>query len=417
MANKIFEQDFSGNLAIKLSNKMRYETLFRFIWGKWAKFNTPKGAGIKVGNGVEPTNVSNSPVVIHYEPQKKPGDRVDVPMLRNLDSLPRLGNQQLEGFEEKAKVNFLHVGLNLQRHANLAMESSMGFQTTKDILPLKRSKPLLERHYMRVLNYLNCSYAMYYGHSYNLLQDRFSSNTTIKSVSHPHIFVKGDGKVSYGSSGYPGTSTYETTVGTALGTLGTTDVFDTAFLDGLAAHADVKKIQPIMMKDGNAFRIIIAHPYQIATLVADTKFRDVANSAFVQQLAKDNPMIAGAKYFYNGFAIFESDTAVFPVTVSGGVPVWGPATISDLSSFESYGSNTMFGAILLGDNALAIAQGSGMRFIRSTKDYGERIGIGYKIVEGVARADFWNEDDGTRGQYLVNQSSAILCTYAAAPSL
>ena len=63
------------------------------------------------------------------------------------------------------------------------------------------------------------------------------------------------------------------------------------------------------------------------------------------------------------------------------------------------------------------ATGQPMEFKKRVDDYDEIMGIAYRTVEGYSRADYWNEDDGTRGQYLKNDGSALLITYAEAPSL
>jgi len=74
--------------------------------------------------------------------------------------------------------------------------------------------------------------------------------------------------------------------------------------------------------------------------------------------------------------------------------------------------------MVLGNNALAVVQASGMRFVANSEDYDARKGIGYEVIDGVSRNDFWNRDDGTLGEAdkLINQSSAIVATYSPQPS-
>lgn len=416
MANLIFENSFEGNDEVKLANKMNFETLKRFLWGKWAGYTTPKGKQVRFGDGVEPMPVE-APLIIHRELMQREGDIIKVPMLRKLDNLPKHGNDQLEGFEEKFKVSWLHGAVENTRHAVLQKEGAMSSQTTKTLLVLERSKPALRDHYTRFLN-ASCSYAMYWGHSYQVLtgSTRYSGSTKITAVSHPHFFTAGAGKVGY-SGGNPSSSGYETAVATAIDAVGSSDVFDMALISDLKTSEYIQKIDPLITKDGNFFRIIIAHSWQIAQLEADPNFKSHTQSVLVQAMAKDNPMIAGAKYFIHGFAIFESDTAVWPVSTSGGAPVYGPSSITTLSSFETYSGATKFGAIVLGSSALALVQASGMRFIGEGSDYGARKGLGYEIIDGVSRGDFWNRDDGTLGDdgKMINQSSAIVVTYSPNP--
>jgi hypothetical protein len=416
MANTIFEHAFTGNDEIKLANKMNFETLKRTFWNKWLGYTSNEGRMVRVGNGVLPMTTS-APVVVHRELISQGGDVLKVPMLRKLDNLPKFGNSQLKGFEEKQAVSWMYCAVDNVRHAVLQQEGAMSAQTTKGMKLLENSKPQLSNHFARWLN-ANLTYAMYSGHSYNILvgSGRYASHSKIEVISHPHFFTAGAGKVSY-SAGNPSTAGYETSVGTAITNLGVTNVFDMDLISSLQTNEYVRNIEPIIAKDGTLYRLLLAHSWQIKQLEDDSNFKSLANSAFVQQMAKDNPYIAGAKYFVHGFAIFENDTAVWPLTTASGLPVYGPSTVTNLSSFETYSTGTKFGAMILGQNALAYSQGSGMRFVGESDDYGARVGLGYEIIDGAARNDFFNHDDGTLGEAkkLINQSSAIVGTYSPNP--
>lgn len=414
----VHDRSFSGNVAVYLAAQMKYEVLKHHFWGKFAKFNTPGREDSKVAviRKNDPKPIA-SPIVMQHELNKRQGDRMYIPMLRNLINLPTVGMDQLKGHEELQKVNHAVVPIDILRHAVLPQEGIMSTQTTKDYKLLEHAKPQLLRHYAEVEEFLGCSYAFYYGFSYNILQSsRFSGNSeNISAYSHPHVYIAGAGKVGY-SGGYPGSAAYEDAIGTAVSAMTDTNVFDTAFLNGLKADEQINKIDPIIMKDGNQLRFIVAHPYQIATLEADTNFKEVASRAYVQQLAKDNPLLIGAMHIYGGFAIFSSDTAVWQVSVSSGDPVYGPSTISNLSSFKSYSTATKFAAILLGNNAMFKGTGKAIEFKKRVDDYDEIIGIAMRTVEGYSRADYFNNDDGTRGEYLNNDASAVLITWAEAPA-
>ena len=413
----VHDRSFTGNKPVYLAAQMKWEALKQHFWGKFCKFNTPgKQVIAKKGNRPQPIQ---SPVVMQHELGRKMGDVIEVPMMRNLTDLPTVGTDQLAGYEELQKINHVRVPIDIVRHAVKPQDGIMSTQTTKDLQLLKNSRPQLLRHYAETEEYLGASYSMYYGFSWNVLNsNRFTGNSqNISAVSHPHVFIAGSGKVGYGVADYPGTANYETAIGTDIDAMTDTNVFDTEFLDGLKAQEQVMRTDPIILKDGNELQLILAHPYQIATLEADEKFRQVIAQTHAIQLAKDNPLLVGCKYIWGGFAIFVSDTAVWPVDTSGGDPVWGPSSISNLKSFKSYSSYEKFAAILLGNNALFKATGQAMEYKKRTDDYDEIIGIGYRTVEGYSRGDFWNEDDGTRGEYLINDGSAILVTWAEAPSM
>jgi len=408
----LYDHDFSGNYPVVAAQKMVFETLKEFFWGPFAKFNTPKESPISKNNRPRPIN---SPIVIHWELTRKSGDIIEIPMHRQLKQLPQTGKQQLAGHEERPNINFALAAIMLQRHAELPKDSDLSEHSQKDMRLIENARPALMSHYARSEEYLGASYAMYYGWSWGVLNDNwFSGETKIAASSHPHIYVAGSGKVGYGG-GYPGTAGYETAVAAAIAGVGATDVMDAAFLQALKADPQVRKIPPIMIKNGNPLRLLVCHPWQIVTLENDSTFRGVVEKAMVQQLAKDNPFLIAAKYIYAGFAIFESDTAVWPCRDNSG-PEFGPGTISDLDSFEDYSSDTVFAAMVLGSNALFKAMGSPMAFKRRTDDYGQLHGVAYQIIHGYSRSDFWNRDDGSTGQYLKNDRSCLAITYAAAPS-
>ena len=415
MANNIFERAFTGNQAVILANKMMFDSLDHHIWGKLAKFNTPGGR--PVTKNLEPA-VTDAVVVIQRELERKMGDVIEIPMHRLLDNMPTVGKTQLEGHEEDPKINHCKVAIDLLRHAEKPQDGIMSTQTTKEYRLIQNVRPALLRHYSMVEEYLQATYAMYNGFSYNVLQSaRFSGHATITANSHPHIYVAGQGKVSYGTSSYPGTDGYETNIGTAIDNVSESHVFDTDFLRGLKAHRDIQRIKPIISKDGNPLRLIFAHGYQIATLEADDLFNASAASVYAQSMAKDNPMLMGVKYVWGGFAIFQTDTAVWPVTVSAGVPVWGVSSPTVLSDYQSYSTYNKFAGMVLGYNALFKAFGRNLEFKQRMADYDEIIGVAYRSVEGYARGDYWNDDDATRGQYLKNTGSAIFVTYAPAPAM
>ena len=417
--NALFTRSFSGNYPLVLARQMQFESIKTMFWGKFVQFTTEGMVPVKRGNDPKPVD---SPIVMQNQLNGKAGEMIEIPIHRNLVNLPRIGSQQMEGHEEEPKVNFAQVPVELTRHAEKPRETTIQEQVTRDLQLLKNTEPALRRHYLRVLNYLLCSYSLYYGYSWNVLaSDRWSGDSKVSANSHPHTFVAGRGKVGY-SGGYPGTSGYESSIATELASMSNSDIFDTDFLGALKTDPAIMKIKPIILKDGNECRLIIAHPWQIRTLENDEYFQRQAAHAWAQSEAKNNPMLFGAKYIWAGFAIYESDTAVFPVRVSSGVPQYGPSDVQhsspsgDLNSFESYSSENRFGAIILGSNAIHMATVGRLEFKKRLSDYDELIGIAYRNILGAARADYWNREDGSTGRYIINESSAIAITWAQAPN-
>ena len=414
MANKIYDRDFSLNQALVLSELMKFDSLPLHIWGRLAKFNTPDGVAVSPSQQPE---VTEAVVVIQNELTKKQGDVMKIPMHRQLVQFPRTGRQQMAGFEEEPKVNVMQIPIDIQRHAEKPKDGTMSVQTAKELDLIKNARPALLNHYAQVEELLGCTYAMYNGFSYNILNSsRFSGHSTITAISHPNVFVAGTGKIPT-TTNYPGTAAYSQAIATAIDNIGVSHIFDTDFLRGLKSYRAIQAIPPVIMKDGNKLRLIFAHPYQIATLENDDLFNVSAASIYAQSAQRDNPMLFGVKYVWAGFAIFETDTAVWPVSTSGGLPVWGVASPDSLDDFENYSSYTKFAGMVLGPGTLYKAFGSRFEFKERVDDYDEIYGVAYRVVEGYGRGEYWNDDDGTRGQYLVNKSSAIFITYAAAPTM
>jgi len=167
----------------------------------------------------------------------------------------------------------------------------------------------------------------------------------------------------------------------------------------------------------------MAHPWQVATLVADPAFQQVTSLARAQAYAKDNPMLYRVNYVYGGFAIFETDTAVWPVrTDANGDPEWGPVGVLDndpedmtLDDFEDYSSDTAFGAMVLGSNALGITNVGSMKFKYRIDDFGAIEATAYTLLTGASRMDQRNRDDGVEGDNVIQQNSAICVTKALEP--
>lgn len=418
--NDLYNRSFTGNRVILLASNMRFEATRQMFWGKMAGFTTKGGIPVDPNNIPVPTG---SPITIQNEFKFKMGDKMQIPMLRALRGTPTIGTNQMAGFEERFKINHATIPIDILRHAGLPQEGSMMTQTTKDYQIIQRARPQLQKHYAEVMELLMITYTFYHGFSWNIIDaanTRWAGETYIKRISHPNIFIAGQGRFVPTGTDYCGTSGYETQLATALGNIGTTHVFNTTFLKGLKAQQQIRRIQPIVTKEGNRFWLIVAHPYQIDSLENDPAFNQAASAAFVAAAVKNNPMLTGAHHYYAGFMIYSSDTACWPVRVAGGVPQWGPSSIASIESlddFTDYEEDTLFACIILGLDALFRGVASSLTFKGREADYGEIQAIAYRTLEGASRADYWNEDDGTRGDALVNDGSAIGITYASVPQM
>jgi len=412
----LLERSFTGNKPKILASQMKWKSLGRHFWGKFAKFTAP-GDQVVVNPGNDPHPVE-SPVVLQHELERSQGDVMMIPCMRNLDGLPVYGKTQLEGREEEQKMNFATIPIDLIRWGVRPVDGSMSEQTTKDYRLLELAYPQLQRHYAEQEEFLQMTYGLHYGFSRNiLLSTRFTGNTqNIKAISHPNIFIIGQGRVA--SAGvYPGTTAYENLVAAGIDAINNGNRMSVAVLDAMASDEQVRMTAPLIMKDGNPFWMWVMPPYMIRDLEADDKFRNMSASVLAQNYAKDNPFIVGAKYFQSGFAIFDSATVCWPLSTASSLPVYGVVSPTKLSDFRSYASYTSWSSHILGQNAIFKGYGRPLEFKKRMADYDEIQAIAYRTIEGASRGDFWNEDDGTRGDAIVNDGSIEVFGYAAAPSL
>lgn len=102
--------------------------------------------------------------------------------------------------------------------------------------------------------------------------------------------------------------------------------------------------------------------------------------------------------------------------------MFGPTYIDDvdnldMSAFNSFSAFSKFTGVVLGDNALLKASAQAMKFTTEVDDHDFWEALGYTIVEGASRNDSINRDEGTAGDALINDGSAIIITAASAANL
>lgn len=425
VGNEVYQQTFTGNKEVYVKSQQTFwEALRSMFWSPFIGKTTPDGRMIKPLEQM-PAPIEN-PIVMHRQLITKMGDTIQIPTIRQLLNMPKISEETLEDEEEEMKVNHCEVPVDVLRHAAKPRDGKMMSQTTKLLDLVNAARPGLKDHYARSMEYLGASYALYYGYSYNILKGNwFSGHSYIQTISHPHIYAVGQsgGKVAY-DTGNPSTAGYETDVANAITNLGSSDVISAGTLRALKSQPQIRRIKPLVMKNGRKLRLLILHPFQLATLEDDPEFRQEKSRILADSMAKDNPLLYAAEYIHDGWAIFQSDTAVFPCRVNSSLPEFGPANINlstfagNLNSFESYTSDTKFAGFILGQNAVMMAVASAFQFIpRIPKDYEHLLGLAYEVITGFSRGDSWNRDDGTLGDTIINDGSALLLSYAPQPDL
>ena len=425
MANTFFSHDFSANYPIVKAQGIntQFQLPQYMFWGRWMKKYTTLGKKAVVPNGSIPVNeVVNSPFVMHRELEKQAGDNIEIPIFREFKEIGKKGDEQLFNRTEERYLNFARVYINELRHGEKVRQGNMNTQRLKKYGIPESSRTGLGMQLAKRLNFLEIPYALYLKHSFSVLTDTkmFGNDANVARVSHPNFYVVGDGKVSY-SSGYPGTAGYEGEVATALDTLDATKVISGSYLRALNADDQIRKIPYFVTKNGTKFRLLLLDPYGMAALRDDADIKAMNRTGFVDSMITKNPELTGMELFYEGWAIYDAGHAVYPLQTSGGIPLYGPTatadTFTNLDDFKSYSAYNKFGGIIIGDNAIAEASGWDLKWTGEMWDHEHIKEIGYSIGIGFSRPDYMNEDDGTTGQYLINDTSAIVAYFASVPTL
>jgi len=187
-----------------------------------------------------------------------------------------------------------------------------------------------------------------------------------------------------------------------FGDLIDTDEFNTGLLDHILNWTELKYINPITTPDGAQGFVVLAHPYQINSLMADPLYQASLQNARPRSKS-NNPIWTNADHCWRGLAIYEYTRVMRPDSTPAGAV---------------QGYTDMYGAVVLGANALALGQGGvGRRMIDRVPyeivlgdqtDYKNRERYAIRSVWGTKLCTFTLESDSST----VNQSSAIFWTKA-----
>jgi N4-gp56 family major capsid protein len=173
--------------------------------------------------------------------------------------------------------------------------------------------------------------------------------------------------------------------GTAL-TAGDTAAIASGFVPNyrmivdLMAEAQTRKIKPIK-SGGKEYRVLLMHPKAFAALKKDADFRDALINA--EGRGKDNPVFTGAAVTYDG-AVIHTHNKVFNTLRAASGSKWG-------SGGAINGTRTL----LLGAQALAMADLESPQWEEETFDYGNQQGIEISKMFGILKPQFRAPYEGT----------------------
>ena len=425
---------FASDAAVNVSilSKIMQRQVWRDL-GHWAKMvgfiKSTQNVEVAVpGNAILP-QPTGMPIEVMREFVSQGREEVIIPTKRILTGPPVGGDSQMEGKEERYKVDYKKVRINAIGHAVNVISGPMSKQRFKlyaKELFMKGKNDLSDWFSRFFASYL-IQLAIFEGRSQNLTAglESWPGMKSLSRISHPNLFVAGTGQVAFAAGAYtsvPGTVAYETAAAAAFDGLSgiAGEAFSTKIIELMKREAIRKRIPPVMAKGGVKFYPIVIHTAQGYQLRQDTKWQEDAQTALPR--GWDNPIFNGALGYYDGCVIYEQDD-LFGVQVDGsnnsvvdanGSVRYGPAiTETDENIFIDHRTPIKL-AVLYGSSFLGIGVGQDVRIQDELKDYGRRTNAGGDWIGGAERCDHFDEDGygGTAGQFYENTSSLACATWS-----
>lgn len=276
----------------------------------WTQFEGPEGSGM--------------PIVAKTELTGQPGDTIRIAYTKQLTGVGRIGEEVLEGFEEKLQTDFCDVDIALLRHATRHQKTA-DEQTIIDLAG--REKTALAKWLARKLD----------------------EATFLEATTTPTNILYAD-VTAAGSNDLDGT-----------------DVMNTGVISRARVMAEDMLIPPMTVINGIPYYGLAIHAYQAYALKQDTVWQTTQREAMPPGM--DNPLFTGMLGHWDGVILFSHPRV--PVADNTHSPV---AAIGD--------------AVLFGSEFMAHAYGRAPEYIVETFDYKESLGTGIAIVQGMNKLTF-----------------------------
>ena len=288
---------------------------------------------------------SGSIIQIYEDLSKKNGDRVRIPLRLPLTGAGRIGDEQLEGYEEVTQHRYCDVTLNQLRHATI-LEGR--FEEKKTELPLRTEAH--EQLSDWISDYMDLAwFAMLTGTEHPFIKnptDKFPF--TIEPPSANRTMFAG-GK-------------------TAESQITATDVFNTDLISAakLKAKEDpYTAIRPVKV-DGHETYVMLINPYQARDLRQDPKWIEAQEHANIR--GEKNPIFSGAYGIFDGIVIHVHERVPRTDTGDGGTAVGH--------------------AMLLGAQAGIFTEGERPRYVTKEFDYDNKVGYAVSRMCGMKKVQF-----------------------------
>lgn len=347
------------------------------------------------------------------------GDEVRIPYVLKLLEEPTYGDGQGEGNEEDQRLRYFPVKLNQIKH-QVKSSGRTARRRIKNLNPFKAARPQLAQWFATEIDFEHMR-ALARGWSNNLLAATASGGLAVNSstqVSHPNMFVAGlPSSSSYCDTTYEGmvawsgtAATYESYVAAAVNELptDTSGWMSLQLMDSLIPFLPVLELEPIkgMKVNGNDMYVFLMHPnaWEQLRMVNSDLYKLLQ---YVDMGKGDqNRILSGKRLVYRNF-ILEVNQNVPGCTSTGSAITYG---LASSRTRDTYAAKLSF---ILGQGALAYANGEGLRYETRDIDYKSFEGVQAHQICGVQRVD-WKRDDNTSNSSRVgvNVSSAAIVTYS-----
>lgn len=396
-------EDISALGLQPLDLKLRAEVK-RHLWFSRFKGNVQMGNDY---NNDPKLKASGSPIEVNDNMRSIGyGDRLLIPMEKDLAGAPTLGDAVLTGREEEMARAYAKVGFNQVRHAIPVRLGRMDEIRERGFRAAEENLQKLAWWHAQYENY-NILTAIYEGASENL----YTTNTNpdygqglgIPRRFHPNLYVNTTTALT--RVGDPGKFPTATEVFAAAGTSTTGAPLNAGTVQKARITAMRLGIPPLVTDGGFKFWPWLITPEQAYSLSQTNEFKAMMATNVWKEM-KDHPWVKGAIGYFGGFVFFEDVLSVrgfsgadaASLNVLGSTNLIATTDIKQNPRFlpqEGHITSTIGGAtkanhvgIIFGASFLGEALHENLGFATESQDYDNWQGLGAYTKYGYERLDF-----------------------------
>lgn len=435
----LFSRTIRGNV------ELRSEQMYRQIWygQPFLRFTSfisrkPAEAGVEevapLGDVLDSKEVvpSEMPIQVFEDFSKKEGGTsLMIPMKITQKGRPILGDDVATGRGMRNNFVYKQVRINQVRQVVNVKAGEMNEQNIKLWVKtlLNQAQPQLTDWYRRYINTSMIKRAFFEGRSYELTAPA-PHGLALAKISHPNMFVAGDGWVSY-AGGKPGSAGYETSVETSLNTLGAGDSFNMTLIKDVAATLGrEKRILPCVKTSNGDYWIWMITPFQQRQIQDDAEWKQICTSILPrEQDPKLNNILNGRVGVGYGFLFFvdiggwgahtNANPNGWVTAPSAGSPTWGVEDLAgdNFDDIATLDNSPFQNSIILGTGgAINMGVARKLKFHDQSYDFDNQQEVEARMIAGCERGDYFDSDaqiaGNTAGDFVENTSSATVVTYS-----